>query len=417
MKNPRTVVSLAVGAALAGLASSAVAGGFAIGTQSGSGTGNAFAGGAAAADDASVAWYNPALMTLLPDRQVAGALHVLKPSFKFQNNGSTSPIGTGEGGDGGDWAFVPNGFFTIAINPSLSFGLALNVPFGLKTEYESGWRGQFTALKSEIKTININPSVAYKINNMVSIGGGVSVQRIEAELTNSAGGAGISTLSADDIGYGYNLGLMIQASPTTRIGAHYRSKIKYQLEGTVGFSVAGVANGDVRADLEVPDSASLSVFQTLGNLELMGDITWTGWSSVKQLEVIRTSTATTLPGLPGASGSTLSTLPLNWDDTWHYAIGANYKLNPQTKLRVGVALDKTPTNDVDRTSRLPDQDRTWLAFGVQFKPTKTSILDVGYAHEFIKDANINNSQGAAGQLTGTFKNKADILSVQYSLSF
>ncbi len=417
MKNPKTVVSLAVGAALAGLASSAVAGGFAIGTQSGSGTGNAFAGGAAAADDASVAWYNPALMTLLPDRQVAGALHVLKPSFKFQNNGSTSPIGTGEGGDGGDWAFVPNGFFTIAINPSLSFGLALNVPFGLKTEYESGWRGQFTALKSEIKTININPSVAYKINNMVSIGGGVSVQRIEAELTNSAGGAGISTLSADDIGYGYNLGLMIQASPTTRIGAHYRSKIKYQLEGTVGFSVAGVANGDVRADLEVPDSASLSVFQTLGNLELMGDITWTGWSSVKQLEVIRTSTATTLPGLPGASGSTLSTLPLNWDDTWRYAIGANYKLNPQTKLRVGVALDKTPTNDVDRTSRLPDQDRTWLAFGVQFKPTKTSILDVGYAHEFIKDANINNSQGAAGQLTGTFKNKADILSVQYSLSF
>ncbi len=417
MKNPKTVVSLAVGAALAGLASSAVAGGFAIGTQSGSGTGNAFAGGAASADDASVAWYNPALMTLLPDRQVAGALHVLKPSFKFQNNGSTSPIGTGEGGDGGDWAFVPNGFFTMAINPSLSFGLALNVPFGLKTEYESGWRGQFTALKSEIKTVNINPSVAYKINNMVSIGGGVSVQRIEAELTNSAGGAGISTLSADDIGYGYNLGLMIQASPTTRIGAHYRSKIKYQLEGTVGFSVAGVANGDVRADLVVPDSASLSVFQTLGNLELMGDITWTGWSSVKQLEVIRTSTATTLPGLPGASGSTLSTLPLNWDDTWRYAIGANYKLNPQTKLRVGVALDKTPTNDVDRTSRLPDQDRIWLAFGVQFKPTKTSILDVGYAHEFIKDANINNSQGAAGQLTGTFKNKADILSVQYSLSF
>ena len=417
MKYPKTVVSLAVGAAFAGVASSAVAGGFAIGTQSGSGTGNAFAGGAAAADDASVAWYNPALMTLLPDRQVAGALHVLKPSFKFQNNGSTSPIGTGEGGDGGGWAFVPNGFFTMAINPNLSFGLALNVPFGLKTEYESGWRGQFSALKSEIKTININPSVAYKINNMVSIGGGLSVQRIEAELTNSAGGAGISTLSADDIGYGYNLGVMVQASPSTRIGAHYRSKIKYQLEGTVGFSVASVANGNVRADLEVPDSASFSIFQTMGNWELLGDITWTGWSSVKQLEVIRTSTATTLPGLPGASGSTLSTLPLNWDDTWRYAIGANYKLNPQTKFRIGVALDKTPTNDVDRTARLPDQDRTWLAFGVQFKPTKTSILDVGYAHEFIKDANINNSQGAAGQLTGTFKNKADILSIQYALSF
>jgi long-chain fatty acid transport protein len=76
MKSSKTLVSFAVAAALAGLASGAVAGGFAIGTQSGSGTGNAFAGGAAAADDASVAWFNPAAMTLLPGKQVAGALHV-----------------------------------------------------------------------------------------------------------------------------------------------------------------------------------------------------------------------------------------------------------------------------------------------------------------------------------------------------
>jgi len=416
----KQVVALAVAAALGGLTSGATAGGFAIGTQSGSGVGNAFAGGAAAADDASVAWYNPAAMTLLPGMQVAGALHFLKPSFKFENQGSTSPAGTGEGGDGGDWAYVPNAFFTMAINPNLSFGLALNVPFGLTTEYDSGWRGQFTALKSEIKTVNLNPSIAYKINNMVSIGGGLSVQKIDAELTNSAGPAGITTLTADDMGYGYNLGVMIQASPSTRIGAHYRSAIKYELEGTVAFSVATVANGGVRADLEVPESLSISAFHALdSNWELMGDITWTGWSSVQQLQVIRTTNATTLPGIPGAAGSTITTLRFNWDDTWRYAIGANYKFNPQTKLRVGAALDKTPTNDVDRTARLPDQDRTWLAFGVQYKPSKTGILDFGYAHEFIKDARVNNAQlgGLGGQLTGTFKNKADIFSVQYSHSF
>ncbi len=408
-KSSKTLVALAVTTAFTGLASNAIAGGFAIGTQSGSGTGNAFAGGAAAADDGSVAWYNPALMTLLPGIQVGGTLHLLKPSFKFQNAGSTSPAGTGEGGDGGDWAYVPNAFFTMALNQNLSFGLALNVPFGLKTEFENGWRGQFSALKSEIKSININPSVAYKINNMVSIGGGLSLQRLEAELTNSAGAAGISTLSADDMGYGYNFGVMVQATPNTRIGAHYRSKIKYELEGTVGFSVATAGNGNVRADLEVPDSASLSLSQNLGNVELLADITWTGWSSVQKLDVIRTSGA--------GAGTTLTTLQFNWDDTWRYSIGANYKLSPQMKLRGGVALDKTPTNDVDRTARLPDQDRTWLAFGLQYKPSKTSTLDFGYAHEFIKDANINNSQGAAGQLTGTFKNKADIFSIQYALSF
>jgi len=425
----RKLMTLAVATALGGMASSAVAGGFAIGTQSGSGTGNAFAGGAAAADDASVAWYNPALMTLLPGKQVAGALHVLKPSFKFENQGSSGAFSCvsppfpacpgGEGGDGGDWAYVPNAFFTMAINPRLSFGLALNAPFGLKTEYDNGWRGQLTALKSEVKSVNVNPSLAYKVSDSVSIGGGLSVQYLEAELTNSAGGAGTARVSANDVGYGFNAGIMIQASPNTRIGAQYRSKIKYDLEGDVTFSVLAVGNGNIRADLDVPDSASISIFQTLGSWELMGDLTWTGWSSLQQLAVIRTTTAMTLgPTLPGAAGSTLSTLQFKWDDTLRYAVGANYKMSTQTKLRFGLAFDQTPTNDTTRTARLPDQDRTWVALGVQYKPSKTGILDIGYAHEFIKDAKINNTvTGVPGALTGQFENKADIFSIQYSHSF
>jgi len=424
-------IPLAVTTALGGMASSVIAGGFAIGTQSGSGTGNAFAGGAAAADDASVAWFNPAAMTLIPGKQIAGALNVLKPSFKFENRGSTAAFSCvspfpacpgGEGGDGGDWAVVPNAFFTMAFNPKLSFGLALNAPFGLKTEYDAGWRGDFTARKSEIKAVNINPSIAYKVSDTVSIGAGVSVQQLEAELTSNLAllGLGLFTLNADDIGYGFNVGAMIQASPSTRIGAHYRSKIKYDLEGTVTFGTAAQGNGDVRADLEVPDSFSLSIFHAEGNWELMGDVTWTGWSSVQQLQVIRTSTATTVgPGglFQGAEGATLTTLQFQWDDTWRYAIGANYKLSSQTKLRFGFAYDETPTKDATRTARLPDQNRTWVALGVQFRPSKSGILDLGYAHEFIQDAKINNTVAGAGTLSGEFKNKADIFSIQYSQSF
>jgi len=411
----KKLMTLAVAAALGGMASSAVAGGFAIATQSGSGTGNAFSGGAAAADDASVAWFNPAAMTLIPGKQVAGALHALKPSFKFENTGSTAPVfsnpGTGEGGDGGDWAFVPNGFFTMAISPNLSFGLALNAPFGLKTEYENGWRGQLKALKSEIVSVNINPSVAYKVSDTVSIGGGVSVQYLEATLTKAANAAGtnIAELNADDIGYGFNLGLMIQATPNIRIGASYRSAIKYELEGTVAFSATPLGNGGVKADLKVPDSASLSIFETVGNWELMGDLTWTGWSTLQRFDAIRTTGA--------QAGTIVDFETFNWKDVWRYSIGANYKMSPQTKFRFGLAFDETPTNDVDRTPRLPDEDRTWVALGVQYKPSKTSILDVGYAHEFIKDAKINNTIAGAGSLIGTFKNKADIFSVQYSQSF
>ena len=412
----RRLATVAVAAALGGMASGAVAGGFAIGTQSGSGTGNAFAGGAAAADDASVAWYNPALMTLLPGKQAAAALHVLRPSFKFENTSSTAA--GGDGGDGGGWAFVPNAFFTMAIDPKWSFGVAFNVPFGLTTEYDPNWRGRFLAIKSEVKTINVNPSIAYKMSDMVSVGAGLSYQRIDAKLTNQSG-LGVSSLKAHDYsGYGFNLGIMIQASPDTRIGAHYRSAIDYELEGTATFSGLAAANASVKADLKVPDSASLSLFQRLGpQWELLADVTWTGWSSVKSLNVTCASvSAVVCPSVGAPLGGAVPTLAFNWENTWRFGIGANYKLSPQTKFRFGLAFDETPTNDVDRTPRLPDEDRTWVAFGVQYKPTKNDTLEVGYAHEFIKDASINRPS-AAGTVVGTFKNHADILSLQYSRLF
>lgn len=417
----KKLVVLAVAAALGGLSMGAIAGGFGIATQGGSGTGNAFAGGAAAADDPSVAWSNPAGMTLLAaGKHLAGALHTLRTSFKFQNQGSTGAFaapGTGEGGDGGGWALVPNGFFTTDLGPRWRFGLALNVPFGLATEYDDGWRGQLTALKSEIKTLNVNPSVAYKISDQVSIGGGLSVQQIDAELTSSAGAAGRAELAADDVGYGFNLGIMVQATPDTRIGASYRSSIRFDLEGTATFSGAAALNGGIAADLKVPDSASLSLFHRLSpTWELMGDVTWTGWSSVQQLVVSRTTASA-----GGGAGSVLSTLPFHWKDTWRYGVGANYTVNEKTKLRFGLALDETPTDDANRTPRLPDQDRTWLAFGVQHRLSKADVLEAGYAHEFVRNATVNTTAAPLSCpphcLSGSFDNEADILSLQYSHSF
>ena len=400
------------------VAAGAYAGGFGIATQSGSGTGNAFAGGAAVADDASVVWSNPAGMTALPlGKHVSGALHAIKPSFKFGNAGSTGIFaapGTGDGGDGGGWAFVPNGFFAMDINPALRFGVALNAPFGLKTDYDLGWRGQLLALKSEIRTVNVQPSLAYKISDSFSVGAGVSVQKIDATLTNFAGAAGFANLKADDYGYGFNLGVAFQPAPGTRIGAHYRSSIKYDLEGNATFSAAPAGNTPVRADLKVPNSFSISASHQLSPAwELMGDITWTGWSKVQQLVVVRSGAV--------APGSTLTTLDFRWDDTWRFGVGANYKMNEQMKLRFGVAFDQTPTNDLTRTPRLPDQDRKWLAFGFQYKPSKQGTLEIAYAHEFVKDARVSASTAPlscpANCLNGTFKDKADIISIQYSHAF
>lgn len=411
-------VSGAAAAALLGASAQVVAGGFAIGTQSGSGTGNAFAGGAAAAEDASIVWFNPSGMSYLPPgRSAAFAGHALKPSFKFQNGASSGVFaapGTGEGGDGGDWAFVPQAFFATDLTANVKFGFALNVPFGLKTHYDSGWRGQLTALKSELKSANLNAALSYKVSESFAVGLGVSWQKLEAELANFAGAAGIAKVEGDDDGWGVNIGVMYSPSPATRIGAHYRSSIDYKLEGDVRFSAAAAANGDVSADLRVPESFSLSVFSAVNQRwDVMADVTWTRWSRVQRLDIVRTTVA---------PGTLLSSLPLNWDDTTRLSIGANYRRDSHWKLRFGIAYDPTPTNDADRTPRLPDQDRFWVAFGAQYRFSRSSTLDFGYAHEFIRDASVNvrapgTATCVAGCLNGHFENKVDIFSVQLNLNF
>lgn len=417
----RTLIGLSIGAAFALPASSTFGGAFGIATQT-PGTGNAFAGGAAVAEDASVVWTNPANMSMLPQgRHVTGVLHPLRPSFKFRNEGSTIPaaLGSGNGGDGGGWEFVPNGYFAMSLGNDLSVGLGVNAPFGLKTEYPRGWIGQNIALTSEILTVNVNPSIAYKIAPNVSIGAGISVQYLDAKLTNSAGPPlGIAKLKADDYGWGFNLGIAVQATPSTRVGLHYRSSIKYTLEGDARFSGLSAANADIEADLRVPENASLSIFSAITpRWELMADITWTRWSRIKA--IVPTCREASVAVCPG-SGVPLTgaTLPTNWKDTWRFSVGANYKYSPAWKFRFGLAYDPTPTNDRDRTARLPDEDRFWVALGAQYTVSKNGRLEVGYAHEFIRDADVDTRVGTTPfRQTGHFKNEADVLMIGYSHSF
>lgn len=410
MKKSKQTMRACVAAALACAAAGSIAGGLGIGTQSGSGTGNAFAGGAASAEDASTVWYNPAGMTALGGKtNFAVSAHALRPSFKFQNTASTLPIGSGEGGDGGDWAYIPQAFFTTKLTDKWSIGAAFNTPFGLKTEYDAGWRGRVIANKSELKTYNLNVSAAYKLNDVVSLGGGLNYQRAELDF-NSVTPLGLFGPKLSDNAFGYNAGALFQLQPQTRLGMHYRSAINYQATGSLTAPAALGGNGSATAGFTTPNSFSVSVFHALSpRWDLMADVTWTGWSHVKRLPIVRTSGP--------LSGALATAITFNWEDTWRTSIGANYKPNEAWKIRFGIAYDQTPSNDVDRTARLPDQDRKWIAIGAQTKLSKAGTLDFGYAHEFIKDASVNNTSPFGGTLVGSFRNEADILSVQYSHSF
>ena len=297
---------LALGIALVCGAQAAHAAGFALIEQNASGLGNAYAGQAASAQDASTIFFNPAGMSYLPDRQVVLAGHLIKPQAEFSGS---STIGGGEGGDAGDLAFVPNAYFAARLTPDVVLGVGLNAPFGLKTEYDSTWAGRTQAIKSELKTINLNPSIAWKASESLSLGAGVSIQYAEATLTN-ASPAGLVTVDGDDYGWGFNLGAIWQVGQATRIGLAYRSEVDYTLEGTVTFSGVPALNGPVTADTTLPDSASLSLFHKVDERwDVLVDVTWTGWSDFDELRILRTS------------GALVGVTPDNWDDSaFEYAL-------------------------------------------------------------------------------------------------
>src|SRR5882672_7094626 len=172
----KTALSLAVAGAFAGGASQAHASAFALIEQNASGLGNSYAGAAAAAEDASTIFYNPAGMSLLPGgMQVSAGLALINLSAKFSDSGSTNaptrPLGS-NGGDAGGLSAVPNVYFAMDVAPNWKVGVGVSVPFGLKTEYAADWIGRFQAIKSDISTLNINPSASYKINETVSFGFG-----------------------------------------------------------------------------------------------------------------------------------------------------------------------------------------------------------------------------------------------------
>lgn len=422
-----------ISAAVLGLFSGyAAASGFQLIEQNASGLGNAHAGSAAVAENASTIFFNPAGMTQLQAREVSAGINAIKTSFKFSDQGSSvGALGnTGSGGDGGGWGFVPNGYFSMALNKDLYVGVGFGAPFGLKTEYNNPWQGAAQSVMFDVKTYNINPSIAYRVNDKVSIGGGLNWQRLEAEYQRQVGvgplgpipagvvAASPLTLKLDGDSWGWNVGTLFTLSPSTKVGLSYRSEVKYDLKGDIKVSgpVPGLnaaASSNARADLTLPGSFILSVTQDLSDKwQMLGDVSWTGWSSIPKIDMMRTSGA--------SNGQMAQRLDTEFRDTWRVALGANYKYSDAVKLKFGIAYDQTPVKGPStRLVSLPDNDRLWLSFGTQWKPSKGTALDLGVAYLYVKDAKIDNDQRLAnrGRVTGNYEDSAWILGAQYSVAF
>lgn len=397
-------VAITSALALLGGVQTADAAGFYIKEQSVTGLGRAFAGESAVSEDASTIFFNPAGMTRLQGPEASAGVHLLVPRADLENRGSSSsspagtlPIGGSDGGNPYDPTPVPNAYFAYPVmGRDLWVGLGVSAPFGLANKYDANWFGRYDSIETDLLTINIAPSVAYKVLDWVSIGGGIDIQYADAKLVNAvfAGPTApdvISNVEGDDWAVGYNVGVLFEPLPTTRVGVHYRSRIDHTLEGDVKLTQAGALRSNLpgTADLDLPDIIAVGfAHDVTPALTVMAEYNWYGWSSFKEIRVKRS-------GLPD------QVVTQNYEDTFSVAVGAQYKLNDEWTVRSGFQYDETPTVDGFRSTRTPDGDRYWLSAGLSYDVSDNFTVDVAYTHIFISDSDVNTRQPGAAPVLST----------------
>lgn len=381
----KTTLSLAVA-----LASTQIfASGFALNEQSISGMGTGFAGRSSSADDASTVFGNPAGMSRIKRQEVTGGIAAIDASSDIKDAQGAHP-GTNKG-DMVPFTAVPMGYYVKPIDDHWAFGLGVYAPFGLITDYENGFQGAGFGSKSEVKVVTFQPTVSYAFNDKVSIGFGPTINRIGGTLESDVPLFGDThvKIKGDDVALGYNFGVLVQATDTTRVGLTYHSKVKYKIEGHTDITAGANSPSaflksnryDASLKIETPESVDFSVTQQLTDAwTLYAGSTWTRWSRLKDITVNN-------DGVTAAQGGALSpalfgtiTEEQNWHDTWAYAIGTSYQLNKQWVLRTGLSFDQSPTNNTDRSPRIPTGDRTIFSLGAGYNVTDDLTIDVAYSY-------------------------------------
>lgn len=422
----KTSLALIIGS----LCGTAMANGLAINEQSASGLGTAFAGRASSALDASTVFGNPAGMSKLQRREVSGGLALIHAKTDISD--SRGIPGTARG-DIAPNATIPFGYLVTPLDERWHFGLGVYAPFGVISDYERSFQGAAHGLYSKVHVVTLQPTLSYKVNDRLAVGFGPTINRISGKLTNTLYTRALGApndaevkIKGDDIAYGYNLGVMYELGQNTTLGLTYHSRVKYKLEGDTRVEglpgpLAG-ANGkyDAKLDISMPETVDLSVSHRLDDRwTLHGGATWTRWSRLESIEV-RNSGAPAMFQTVGEE--------LQWKDTWAYAIGASYQLNPQWVLRSGFALDAAPTRNDHRNVRIPVANRKVLAIGAGWSPTPDLTIDAAYAYLWESEGRVDQAAqnatlpgvGAVPIKPGysaSFQNKAHGLGIQMSYRF
>ena len=426
-----TLAALPVGA----LASAAASAGglmlYEVGTAD---VGLASAGYGARAQDASTVFTNPAGMTRLEGTQVLVGVQTLYTNTEFTVDSGTSPeLGGKDGGKAiGFNGWFPGGglFVSSSVSPDVSIGFAMTGNFGSSVKYDNDWVGRYYVQEAALVGVSFIPSVAYKVNDHFSIGAGLNamyghLKQVVAVNNPLSASDGQLKLEDNAWGYGANVGLMYQVDEGTRFGLTWTSQVDLNFKAPAEFSGLdnglnfilgnrGLLNANVKMDVKVPQTIMGSAFVTLNDKwAMLGSVGWQQWSKFGQVTV----------GIEDTNNPQSLTTDLDYNDTWHVALGAQYQLSEPWKLSFGIAWDSNFQSG-DVSPMLPTNASWRYGIGAEQTLSKTSRWGVAAELSWGGTLDVDNTSalgvnaGGRGNVSGSYEDITTVMvAAYYSISF
>ena len=385
------------------------ASGYQLNEYSATNMGRAFAGVGVVGDDYSAIAFNPAGMTLKESgAQVGGTLVEMRSDVRgdLVDSMGGGALASGPKGRLRVYKTLPHAFAQHKVNEKFYLGVGSYTPFGLASIYNGDWFGASHGIKTELTVIDNALAGAYKINDQWSFGSAIIARYVRGDLINEVFPITNSRNRMDLDGWGvaYNFGLMYEPVKDTRLGVAYRLNSAHTVKGDHTIRRAGGLNGtwDGRSQMTLPNQLTLSAFHKLNEkIGLSASARWTKWNIFDDFVM-----ESNFPFKP------VTSIQEKWKNVWTYSAGLDYYYNKNWTFRTGLSFDPTPIRNSElRTARIPDSTRTWATVGASYK-YKNMTFDFGYAHLFMKTADINNDDG-----TTTVKAKAVSYSNMYGLQF
>ncbi len=415
-----------------GIVSSAVfSAGFSLNEQSARTLGQTFSGRASDADTAATLVGNPAGMSRLKQAEFSGGLAFIDAHSDIKDASGTiagKPISGSNDGDMVPLTIIPFGYYVQPLDVHWSVGFGIFSAFGLTTDYEKDFQGRYFGTKSKLENITAQPTASYKFDNGLSLGAGVTFNKIKGNLNEAIpnplnpSSDVIGKVEGEDTAWGYNLGVLYEFDEDTRIGLTYYSEVEYTLEGhtyvdnlPAALNLGSSQQYKASLDITTPDKIDFGFTHALtSKLTLHGDVTQTRWSKLTEIKVENDNAPTAPIDL------STTTEDLDWHNSWFYSLGLSYQIDSQWTLRGGVALDNSPIPDSTRSVRVPTSDRTLFSIGTTWSPSTNLSLDFAYMYFEDRTASVDRSDtilGAPYNYQAKYESYTNVLGAQINWRF